>query len=162
LTELKAPGNTRGHTRLHLTLLLLTVGLAAFAAYMPVMGGYFRHDDFSWLRVARQWEDGSRSLAHGDAGVTPVYNLIYYALYRRHGMDARAQLVALLLAHAVATGLAAWLVALLTRSRAAALAGGLCFALMFSHQEAVAWPAGWSHLYRRLQPLPPAAARRPC
>lgn len=123
-----------------------TVGLLAAVAYWPITGAYFRHDDFSWLRVAQQWQADSRSLAHGDTGVTLVYNIIYDATYRRWGLNPKPYFVWLLCLHV----LNCWLVMMLTwlvAKRAWAMwMGGLFFALLFSHHEAVTWPAAGLHV----------------
>jgi hypothetical protein len=125
----------------------LAVAALAWLAYAPILGAYFRHDDFWWLEVARQWTDGSLPLRHGTAGLSPVYNLLYYFLYHTWGLDPQPYFASLLLCHVLVSCLVLALVWLLTGRFLAGLTGGLLFAVLFSHHEAVVWPAGGMHVF---------------
>jgi len=123
-------------------LLALVTGLV----YAPMLGGYFRHDDFGWLQVARQWErEGGWAIRHGAAGCTPFYNLLLALLYRLAGRTPWPYYAALILTHALASVLVFRLALTLTGRRLAAAIAGLWFGLHYVHHEAVTWV---SSLYR--------------
>ena len=48
------------------------VAVLAWLAYAPVLGAYFRHDDFWWLSTARQWADGTLHLPDPEPGAEIV------------------------------------------------------------------------------------------
>ena len=123
------------------------VAALAWLAYAPILGAYFRHDDFWWLSTARQWADGALPLTHAPAGVAPLYSLLYDFLYRTFGLNPQPYFASLLLCHVLDSCLVLALVWLLTRRYLAGLTGGLLFALLFCHHEAVAWPAGGPHVF---------------
>jgi len=126
---------------------LAVVAAVAWLAYAPALGAYFRHDDFWWLRTAAQWADGSLSVTHAPAGVAPLYSLLYLFIYRTWGLNPQPYFALLLLCHVLASCLVLALVWLLTRRLLAGFVGGLLFALLFCHHEAVAWPAGGPHAF---------------
>lgn len=115
-----------------------------------MLGAYFRHDDFGWLLVARQWGQGPAgwwSIRHGAAGCTPFYNLLFALLYRLAGRTPWPYYAALILAHATASALVFHLALALTGQRQAAAVAGFWFSLHYVHHEAVTWV---SSLYRPL------------
>ncbi|MCE5237621.1 hypothetical protein LLH23_03925 [bacterium] len=140
-----------------LLALAMWPALAAWAGYVRMLGAYFRNDDFAWLKVAHDWMTG-RSLAYGEAGVTPCYNLLYGTLYRTFGATAWPYYATVILLHSIASVLVAWLVwrVLMSAEPAArptervglraASTAGVFFALLFSHQEAVAWSQSAHHV----------------
>ncbi len=130
-----------------MVLALATVALAAWLAWQPALHAGFRHDDFWWLRTAKRWADGTLPLSYAPAGVAPVYNLLYYLTYQASGLDPWLYFAELLACHAVDSCLVLVLIWLLTGRLLAAWAGGLCFALLFCHHEAVTWPAGGPHVF---------------
>lgn len=142
-----APAETTPVRPVVVLLALVTVALAAWLAYQPALQAGFRHDDFWWLRTAKRWADGTLPLSYAPAGVAPVYNLLYYATYRAGGLDPWLYFAELLACHAVNSCLVLVLLWLLTGRLRAAWAGGLCFALLFCHHEAVTWPAGGPHVF---------------
>ncbi len=145
------------HDKLRCLPLLLTLaGIIAliWAAYGPIVGTYFRHDDFAWLEVARQWADGSRSLMQGHMGVVYIYSLYYHAMYTFAGLNPAPYLTALLICHAANTIFVMLLVWLLSGKRIQSLAAGAFFAVLYTHHEAVAWSAGGHHAFATLFLLP--------
>ncbi|MBU0611246.1 MAG: hypothetical protein KKI08_25430 [Armatimonadetes bacterium] len=138
--------------------LVVAPALAAWVGYARMLGAFFRNDDFAWLGTAQAWLDGTRSLLWGEAGVTPFYNLLYLAVYRTFGASAWAYYAMAILLHSIASVLVAWLVWRLILSAApavrppaqvglwAAASAGVFFALLFAHQEAVAWSQSAHHV----------------
>ena len=128
------------------------VGLAAvvalaWLAYYPILGTYFHHDDFNWLRVARQWQADPTSLAWGDTGVTVIWNLLFFAAYQFGAWHSTAPyFIYLISAHALCSVLVSWLLWQLTADRATALAAGIAFAVLATHHEAVGWIAAGPHV----------------
>jgi len=129
------------------------VAAAAWLAYAPILGAYFRHDDFWWLSVAAQWADGSLSLTRAPAGVAPLYSLLYSFLYHTWGLNPQPYFAVLLLCHVLDSCLVLALVWLLTRRLLAGFTAGLLFALLSCHHEAVTWPAGGPHVFALLSIL---------
>lgn len=122
------------------------VGLA-WLAYSPMLGTYFHHDDFNWLRVARQWQADPANLAWGDTGVTVLWNLLFFTAYQLGSWhDATPYFAALICAHMLCSILVSWLLWQLTADRAAALAAGVVFAVLATHHEAVGWLAAGPHV----------------
>ena len=128
---------------------LACVSVAAFAwfAYSPILGAWFRHDDFWWLETAQRWADGSLPLTYAPAGVAPLYSLLYYFTYHAWGLNPVPYFALLLACHVIDSCLLMCLIWLLTRRLVAAWAGGVLFAVLFCHHEAVAWPAGGPHVF---------------
>ncbi len=121
---------------------IATVAAAAWAAYAPMLGAYFRHDDFVLLRLAGEWEQRPGELAHGPPGVTPVFNLLFWAMYRLGGVESAGVYHGVQISlHALVSVLVLWLAWQLTRSFTAGWVAGLIFAVLFSHHEAVGWIA---------------------
>ncbi|MEN6303055.1 MAG: hypothetical protein ABFD96_10050 [Armatimonadia bacterium] len=125
----------------------LSVATLAWFAYSPILGAWFRHDDFWWLGTAQRWADGSLPLTYAPAGVAPLYSLLYYFTYHTWGLNPVPYFALLLACHVVDSCLVLGLIWLLTRRLAAAWAGGVLFAILFCHHEAVAWPAGGPHVF---------------
>jgi len=122
------------------------VGLA-WLAYSPMLGTYFHHDDFNWLRVARQWQADPTTLAWGDTGVTVLWNLLFFAAYQFGAWHGTAPyFIYLISAHALCSLLVSWLLWQLTADRAAALAAGISFVVLATHHEAVGWIAAGPHV----------------
>ncbi len=128
-------------------LAIITVAAVAWLAYSPILDAYFRDDDFWWLSTARAWDAGTLSITYAPAGVAPIYNIIYRATYEASGLNPRPYFALLLLCHALNSCLVMLLVWLLTTRLLASWSGGLLFALLFCHHEAVAWPAGGPHVF---------------
>jgi len=126
----------------------LAVAALAWLAYAPILGAYFEHDDFWWLETARQWADGSLPLTYAPTPfAAPLYSLLYYFLYHTWGLNPQPYFAALLLCHVLDSCLVLALVWLLTGRFLAGLTGGLLFAVLFSHQQAVTWIAGGPHVF---------------
>ena len=123
----------------------LVFGLAWLALY-PVIGSYFRNDDFQWLLMAREWEENPSTLLLGHAGSTFIYNLLFLAAYHVSGWQSAAPyFLGLITIHGLCSVLVLWLIYLLTSDAVASLLGGLLFSVMFCHHEAVGWIAAGLH-----------------
>lgn len=128
----------------------LTAGVAVFAtawlAYWPILPTYFHHDDFSWLAVARHWQEAPASIVYGDTGITLVWNLLFNMAYRMGGWwNATPYFAGLIAVHAVCSLLVMWFVRQVGGRPAAAVAAGAFFAVLFTHHEAVGWVAAGLH-----------------
>ncbi|MGE5530721.1 MAG: hypothetical protein ACM3VW_01220, partial [Bacteroidota bacterium] len=119
----------------------------AWSAYAPILAAFFRDDDFWWLATAQKWAAGSQSLIYAPAGVAPLYSLYYLSLYKVFGLNPAPYFLTLLLCHVLVTCLVLGLVWLLTGRFLAGFVGGLIFAVLYCHQEAVTWPAGGPHVF---------------
>jgi hypothetical protein len=124
-----------------------SVAVVAWLAYAPILGAWFRHDDFWWLATAQRWDAGTLPVAYAPAGVAPLYNLLYHLSYQAWGLHPQPYFAVLLLCHALAAVLVVVLLRLLTGQLPAAWAGGMLFAVLYCHHEAVAWPAGGPHVF---------------
>jgi len=114
----------------------------AWLAYAPMVGAYFRHDDFVLLGIAAEWESDPGELVRGPPGVTPLFNLLFYATYRVSGLESAAAYFAVLISlHAIVSLLVAWLTYQLTGDSCSGWVAGLVFAVLFTHHEAVGWIA---------------------
>ncbi len=143
--ETPAPALRRGAVVWALSLAVVVA--LAWLAYCPMLGTYFHHDDFNWLRVARQWQTDPGSLAWGDTGVTVVWNLLFFAAYQFGAWHSTAPyFIYLISAHALCSVFVSWLLWQLTADRAAALAAGIAFAVLATHHEAVGWIAAGPHV----------------
>lgn len=115
--------------------------------YYPLLGTWFHHDDFNWLRVAQRWQEAPASIVRGDTGVTVVWNALFYLAYQiGDWRDSVPYFVGLITLHALCSVLVIWLVYELTTDRAAALFAGIVFATAFVHHEAVGWIAAGLHV----------------
>lgn len=131
-----------------------TVAGLAWLAYSPILGAYFRHDDFWWLSTAQRWAAGTLPVTHAPAGVAPIYSLLYHVTHLAWGLDPRPYFAQLLLCHAVNSCLVAILVWMVTGRLAQGWLSGLFFAVLFTHHEAVTWPAAGPHVFVTLGILP--------
>ncbi|MEA3401813.1 MAG: hypothetical protein U9R79_11285 [Armatimonadota bacterium] len=140
----EGPGIVGGRSRLQpvAALLVFVMAWAAFASMLPA---YWRHDDFGWQHVAREWEEGHQSLWER-VGFTPAYNLLYHTLHLAAGRDPVPYRAVFTTIHALTAVAVAWLCLILTDSRLAAAWAGALFALHFVHHEAVGWIAATVHL----------------
>ncbi|MGQ9730238.1 MAG: hypothetical protein ACUVX8_03110 [Candidatus Zipacnadales bacterium] len=132
----------------HLSWAAASLGVATvgWLAFYPMLWAYFRHDDFGWLKVAKEWNADLTTLAYGHAGLTPVFNLLFYLGYLIGGVhSASPYFVGLITVHAVCGVLVTWLAHQLTGDLFASFIGGLCFAAMFVHHEAIGWLGGGLH-----------------
>lgn len=119
----------------------------AWLAYSPMLGTYFHHDDFNWLRVAGRWQADPTSLAWGDTGVTVIWNVLFFIAYQFGAWhDAAPYFIYLISAHALCSLLVSWLLWQLTADRTAAIAAGIAFAVLATHHEAVGWIAAGPHV----------------
>ncbi len=124
----------------------LTIALC-WAQYYPLLGTWFHHDDFNWLRVAQHWQEAPATIVRGDTGVTVVWNALFYLAYQiGDWRDSTPYYVGLIMLHALCSVLVIWLVYQLTSERAAALFAGIVFATAFVHHEAVGWIAAGLHV----------------
>ncbi len=128
---------------------LATAGLVfvlAWGAFAPMLGAYWRHDDFGWQAITDEWRAGERPLWYGHGGFTPAYNVLYRAIGLIGDHDPLAWRIAFTTMHAGIAVAVAWLCLLVTGSRGAAGWAGAFFALHWVHHEAIGWIAGGLHV----------------
>lgn len=132
------------------------LGLAALIVVMfaPLRGGFFQYDDFILLAQAQHgWSIGHPLLfftLSQNGLFTPLNNVLFWLEFRAFGLHPLGyECVSLVLhwANCVLVGGIAWR---LTRSRAAAWAAGIAFAVGFGKLEAVTWIAAFVHLVTTL------------
>ncbi len=122
------------------------VFVLAWGAFAPMLGAYWRHDDFGWQAITDEWQAGQRSLWYGHGGFTPAYNVIYRAIGLVGGHNPLAWRIVFTTMHAAVAVAVTWLCVLLTGSRVAAGWAGAFFALHWVHHEAIGWIAGGLHV----------------
>ena len=122
------------------------VFVLAWGAFAPMLGAYWRHDDFGWQAITDEWQAGQRSLWYGHGGFTPAYNVLHRAIGLIGGRDPLAWRIVFTTMHAGIAVAVAWLCLLVTGSRAAAGWAGAFFALHWVHHEAIGWIAGGLHV----------------
>lgn len=137
------PGRDRATAQAKLMTAALLLS-AVLIAYYPILGNYFRKDDFNWLAKARSWvcsPEGLLALRHGDNGVTITFNIVFRALYALGGIrDPLPYYWWMILSH--------WLAALsvlalgrrLMEPRSA-LIGALLFCVFWANHQTVTWIA---------------------
>ncbi len=128
------------------------LGLAALILVMfaPLRGGFFQYDDFILLGQAQHgwsWAHPLSFFTLSQNGLfTPLNNLLFKLEFQAFGLHPQGyECVSLALhwANSLLVGAIAWR---LTRSRPAAWAAGIAFAVGFGKLEAVTWIAAFVHL----------------
>lgn len=128
------------------------LGLAVLIVVMfaPLRGGFFQYDDFILLAQAQHgwsWTYPLLFFTISQNGLfTPLNNFLFWLEFQAFGLHPLGyECVSLLLhwANSVLVGAIAWR---LTRSRPAAWAAGITFAVGFGKLEAVTWIAAFVHL----------------
>ncbi len=128
------------------------LGLAALILVMfaPLRGGFFQYDDFVLLAQAQHgwsWAHPLLFFTLSQNGLfTPLNNLLFWLEFRAFGLHPLGYECVSLALHWANSLLVAAVAWRLTRSRPAAWAAGITFAVGFGKLEAVTWIAAFVHL----------------
>ncbi len=128
------------------------LGLAALIVVMfaPLRGGFFQYDDFILLAQAQHgwsWVHPLLFFTISQNGLfTPLNNLLFFLEFQAFGLHPLGYECVSLALHWANSLLVAVIAWRLTRSRPAAWAAGIVFAVGFGKLEAVTWIAAFVHL----------------
>jgi len=137
-------------------LVLGSLVLLAFIAYLPALGNSFIADDFVYLAQAKIAGRHLSRILHFEpgGGVFRITSHFYYLLgYKLFGLDPRGFYALGLLLHGVNSWLVCRLVTRVTERREIGVAAGLFFAVYERHHEAIMWISGASELLLALGAL---------
>jgi len=120
-------------------LLPWSAALISAAAYAPILGSYFLHDDFNHLyNIANKGFWHFVLTPHGGHAHC-TRNVVFYSFYRFFGLDPRPYFASALLTHALNVYLLCRIIELLTEDSRLAFVGGVLWGTCRANEQTIGW-----------------------